>query len=144
MVHAVECSLVVPKNHMEKSHKGRCPRFSHHTCEGSCHPGPSSLSRCHVQPEASRAAQSGNSKDMSVIFSHCFAMVPEIAIGNLSILYANKYGRKIGNIPVCKIFKSKHSTSSEILLNFKKRVVNSDILDQHTSLTNNSEPLPAG
>lgn len=26
---------------------------------------------------------------MSVIFSHCFAMVPEIAVGNLSILYAN-------------------------------------------------------
>lgn len=44
------------------------------------------------------------------------------------------------DVSVCKMFESKYSTSSEIiyLLELEEGLINSDILYQHTSLTNNS------
>lgn len=43
------------------------------------------------------------------------------------------------NVPVGKIFEGKYSTSSEIIYSkLEKRLINSDTLYEHTSLTSNS------
>lgn len=56
--------------------------------------------------------------------------------------------KKNYNVPVCKMFESKHPTSSEriYLLELEKKASKfwHLILYQHTSLTNNSESLPDG